>query len=114
MNDKKIKESHIGKNKGLFDKVYKLIRTIPPGKVMTYGQIAKILGLRDVRKIGWALHANKDHATPCHRVVNKEGGIAPSYAFGGAEVQRKRLMEEGVKFADNTHVDLKTSLWDLT
>jgi len=62
----------IGKNIGLFEKVYEVVRKIPEGSVVTYGQIAKTLGIRDVRKIGWALHANPDGSTtPCHRVVNK-------------------------------------------
>jgi Predicted methylated DNA-protein cysteine methyltransferase len=108
------KDSHIGKNKGLFERVYALVRIIPEGKVMTYGQVALALGLRDVRKIGWALHANKDVNTPCHRVVNKEGGLAPNYAFGGAEVQKKRLEEEGVKFIGDKNVDLEKSLWKMT
>ena len=45
---------------GLFEKIYELVKTIPVGRVATYGQVAKLLGVKDVRKIGWALHANKD------------------------------------------------------
>ncbi len=102
----------VGKNKGLFEEVYKVVRSIPVGKVMTYGGIAKIIGIRDVRKIGWALHANPDaDLTPCHRVVNKEGGMAPGYAFGGADEQKNKLILEGVKFVDEEHVDLEKCLY---
>jgi methylated-DNA-protein-cysteine methyltransferase-like protein len=73
---------------------------------MTYGQIAGRLGTRDARRVGHALHANKDRMCPCHRVVNKEGRVAPSYAFGGFHEQRNRLLSEGVKFLDELHVDL--------
>lgn len=73
---------------------------------MTYGQVAGRLGTRDARRVGHALHANKDHVCPCHRVVNKEGRVAPSYAFGGFHEQRNRLLAEGVKFLDELHVDL--------
>ena len=82
---------------------------------MTYGQVALRLrsgpsGRRiniSPRTVGWALHANRDKNTPCHRVVNKEGRLAPSYAFGGYHEQRNRLVAEGVKFLDEFHVDLE-------
>jgi methylated-DNA-protein-cysteine methyltransferase related protein len=103
----------VGKNTGLFEKVYKVVQTIPVGSVMTYGQIARALGIRDVRKVGWALHANPDgKVTPCHRVVKKDGGLAPGYAFGGPNEQRNKLLAEGVKFIDENYVDLKSSAMD--
>ena len=64
----------------LFEQVYKIVRQIPKGKVTTYGVIARKLGTRDSRKVGYALHANPDPETPCHRVVNKDGKLADSYA----------------------------------
>lgn len=73
---------------------------------MTYSQIAKVLGTKDARKVGWALHANKDPNVPCHRVVNKEGRLSPGYAFGGSGEQKMKLDIEGVKFVDKMHVDL--------
>ncbi len=81
-----------------FEQVYEVVRKIPSGKVMTYGQVAEALGTKDARRVGQALHANKDKNTPCHRVVFKDGHLAPNYAFGGAEEQRKKLEFEGVKF----------------
>ena len=96
-----------------FDKVYEAVSKIPKGKVSTYGAIARLIGSRDVRKIGWALHANPDSAkTPCHRVVNKEGRLAPGYAFGGAGEQKKKLEEEGVPFKSENQVDLERALWE--
>jgi methylated-DNA-protein-cysteine methyltransferase-like protein len=89
-----------------FNRVYGIVKGIPEGRVMTYGQVAGRLGTRDARRVGHALHANKDHVCPCHRVVNKEGRVAPSYAFGGFHEQRNRLLAEGVKFLDELHVDL--------
>jgi len=89
-----------------FEQVYKVVREIPEGMVMTYGQVASKLGTKDARRVGHALHANRDKATPCHRVVNKEGRLAPSYAFGGYHEQRNRLLAEGVSFIDELHVDL--------
>jgi len=90
-----------------FEQVYEEVKKIPEGMVMTYGQIASKLGTRDARRVGHALHANKDQSCPCHRVVNKEGRVAPSYAFGGFEEQKNRLLAEGVKFLDDLHVDME-------
>lgn len=92
--------------RGFFERVYEEVKKIPEGMVMTYGQIALKLGTKDARRVGHALHANRDKDTPCHRVVNKDGRVAPSYAFGGYHEQRNRLLAEGVKFIDELHVDL--------
>ncbi|OGD09557.1 hypothetical protein A2397_04015 [Candidatus Amesbacteria bacterium RIFOXYB1_FULL_44_23] len=81
-----------------FEEVYEVVRKIPKGEVMTYGKVAKAIGTRDARRVGQALHANKDPNTPCHRVVFADGSLAPGYAFGGEKEQRKKLQAEGVKF----------------
>lgn len=73
----------------VFERVYEIVEKIPPGKVTTYGAIAKILNISP-RVVGFALHENPDgQAIPCHRVVNKDGRVAPGYAFGGPGVQKR-------------------------
>ena len=94
----------------MFAEVYQIVQRIPIGKVATYGQIARILGTRDSRRVGHALHANKDRSVPCHRVVFADGSLAPGYAFGGEEVQRSKLESEGVKFKGNK-VNLERCRW---
>ena len=94
-----------------FQQVYALTRSIPMGKVTTYGELAKALGTRDARRVGHALQANPDQSTPCHRVVSKDGRLAPNYAFGGNLEQRAKLIEEEVTFLDQEHVDLKKHLY---
>lgn len=89
----------------VFKKVYTLVKKIPKGRVATYGEIAHVLGISP-RTVGWALHANKDLNVPCHRVVNKEGKVAENYGFGGWREQKRRLLEEGVKFVGEKKVDL--------
>lgn len=90
-----------------FDQVYEVVKKIPEGKVMTYGQIADALGTKDARRVGHALHANPDSSkVPCHRVVSKDGKLAPGYAFGGPGEQKMRLKAEGVVFKDDGCVDL--------
>ena len=89
-----------------FKKVYQVTREIPKGKVATYGQIAKVLGTRDARRVGQALHANKNLKTPCHRVVNKQGQLAINFGWKGWQGQKQRLEKEGVKVVGKK-VDLK-------
>jgi methylated-DNA-protein-cysteine methyltransferase-like protein len=94
------------KKSNFFEQVYEIVKEIPEGMVMTYGDIARALGTKDARRVGHALHANKNHAVSCHRVVNKDGRLAPGYAFGGPGEQKNKLIAEGVKFLDDLHVDL--------
>lgn len=98
---------------GIFEKVYEVVRQIPKGKVATYGQIAKIIGEpRKAKIVGWALHSNPYKETvPCHRVVNRNGELSGSFAFGGMEVQRKLLEEEGIIFDENGRINLQKYLW---
>jgi methylated-DNA-protein-cysteine methyltransferase-like protein len=94
------------KKNNFFKQVHGVVKAIPAGKVMTYGQIAKILGTQDARKVGWALHGNKNPKIPCHRVVNREGRVALNYAFDGWKEQKRKLLAEGVAFLDEMRVDL--------
>ena len=77
-----------------------MVRSIPRGKVATYGQVAALAGNpRNARFVGFALHANPDpERIPCHRVVFRDGSLAPGFAFGGPDEQRRRLEQEGVRF----------------
>ncbi len=69
--------------------VYEYVKSVPRGKVTTYGMIARAIGHpRAARQVGNALHRNPAPGiVPCHRVVNREGRLAPAFAFGGIEVQ---------------------------
>src|SRR3989339_1232415 len=87
--------------------VYKTVARVPKGKVTTYGDIGKKIGTKAYRAIGQILHRNKDWpAVPCHRVVMKDGSLAPNYGMGGPKMQRKRLENEVVIFV-NDKVDIK-------
>ena len=97
--------------KSFFEQVFRVVKKIPKGKVMTYGQIAKAIGTRDARKVGWALHSNASDRVPCHRVDNKSGGLAKNFAFDGWKEQKKRLLKENVKFKTETQVNLEKHLW---
>jgi methylated-DNA-protein-cysteine methyltransferase-like protein len=98
--------------KGVFGKIHEYTKKVPKGKVTTYGEISNHLKINNPRTVGWALHANKDRNVPCHRVVNKEGRVSDSYAFDGWEVQKTKLIEEGVSFISKKKVDLSKYLWN--
>lgn len=89
-----------------FERVYAAVKKIPKGRVSTYGRIAEMIGTRDARRVGHALHANTDPSCPCHRVVFSDGCLASGYAFGGAEIQRKKLEGEGITFTKDGTVDI--------
>jgi len=92
------------------NEVYKIVKKIPKGKVMTYGQIGNILDISP-RQVGKILHENpRPDLIPCHRVVNAVGKTAKSYAFGGNEIQDKKLVQEGIVFSKG-RVDLKKCLY---
>ena len=98
---------------GFFARVYALVKQVPRGKVVTYGQVARMLGApRMARQVGYALYVNPEPGVvPCHRVVNRFGGLAPAFAFGGSEVQAALLEAEGVP-AEGGFVDLSRFQWD--
>ena len=83
-----------------FETAYAVARTIPPGRVMSYGQIAALAGNpRMARQVGWAMH-DCPPDVPWHRVVRRDGSIAT----GDAETQRALLRAEGVEFDGNGRV----------
>ena len=97
-----------------FDRIYAVVRQIPPGKVATYGQIACMAGNpRWSRVVGYALHVNPDpEHIPCFRVVNRLGEVSPAFAFGGGNRQRELLQAEGIPFLPDGRVDLSRCCWD--
>ena len=92
-----------------FEKIYEVVKSIPEGKVATYGQVALLAGNpRWARVVGYALHINPEPGIiPCHRVVNREGKVAPGFAFGGEGVQRQLLESEGIVFELDGRIDLE-------
>jgi len=93
-----------------FQRVYKLVRRVPRGRVVTYGQIALALGAPGAaRTVGWAMHDCPDDV-PWYCVVNARGEISLRPTAGYHE-QRARLKEEGVRFDRAGKVDLRKYGW---
>ena len=96
-----------------FLKIYEVVKKIPYGKVATYGQIARLAGNpRWSQVVGYALHANPSPGEiPCHRVVDRFGRTSRAFAFGGENVQKKLLEDEGIKFLPDGSIDLHEYIW---
>ena len=99
---------------GFFERVYDVVRLIPHGKVASYGQIAMILEHpHAARTVGWALHGLPHGSdVPWHRVINSRGRISTSCLTHPADLQRRRLEEEGVEFDSQGRVDLRRFGWN--
>ena len=86
-----------------FEQVYDIVCSVPPGKVISYGQVAFLAGNpRMARQVGWALHSCPVHVS-WHRVIRKDGSL-PSLSPEGKERQRKMLEAEGVIFDEQERV----------
>ena len=94
----------------LFSRIYALVRRVPSGRVVTYGQIAGALGMPPgARTVGWAMRVCGE-GLPWHRVVNSKGEISFRPTAGFHE-QRLRLQEEGVRFDRAGKIDLAQYGW---
>ncbi len=96
-----------------YQQVYALVRQIPPGTVVTYGQVAALLGRpRAARAVGYALRYLPSGAdVPWHRVINARGHISPRYPPEGPLMQRLLLEDEGVRFDAEGCIDLAVYRW---
>ncbi len=95
-----------------FKRVHRIVAMIPSGSVMTYGQIAGMIGNpRASRAVGYALRAVPEGLElPWHRVVNSKGEISSRRTMQGDDdrfLQRVLLESEGIVFKDSGKIDLK-------
>lgn len=99
-------------NADFYTRVYEIVKSIPYGKVTTYGIIAEFLGSKSSsRLVGWALNAVIDRVgIPCHRVVNRLGELSGKMHFEHPEQMKQLLLSEGIRFNGET-VDLEKHLW---
>ena len=98
-------------DRGYRQKVYELVCGIPRGKVMTYGQIAMVLGEGyTARTIGYAMHG-ADEGVPWHRVINSQGKCSTDTLTMPVRLQQSILEGEGVIFSDKGKCDLGDYQW---
>ena len=93
------------------ERVYEIVRRIPRGRVMTYGQIAELLGEGYTpRTVGFAMH-DSDDRTPWHRVINAQGACSTGRVVLPHDKQQRLLETEGVHFDKTGRCDLQRFLW---
>ncbi len=94
------------------EKVYEIVRDIPAGKVMTYGQIAEILGEGyTARTVGYVMHAAATEDVPWQRVINAKGGCSTQRLLVPYNIQQNLLEDEGVEFSGKGFCDLNAYRW---
>lgn len=95
------------------ERVYRIVRRVPPGRVMTYGQIAYMLGEGYTpRTVGFVMHGANESNTPWHRVINSQGKCSTGRVVLPSDKQQRMLENEGVKFDKAGRCDLETFLWN--
>lgn len=93
-----------------FERVYRVARLIPEGRVTSYGAIARCIGdPRSARMVGWALNGCPEDV-PAHRVVNRNGTLTGKHHFFGG--MARALQEEGIKVEDDQIVNFQSVFWD--
>jgi methylated-DNA-protein-cysteine methyltransferase-like protein len=96
----------------LYARIYALVRQVPPGRVTTYGSIARQVGCT-ARIVGFAMAAlPAGHDVPWQRVINSQGRVSPRRSDDGALIQRLVLEAEGVLFDHRGRIDLGRYGWE--
>jgi len=98
-----------------YDRIYDVVRQIPPGQVATYGQVAELAGLiGQPRLVGYALYRvdMETSDVPWQRVINAKGEISHSRRRHGSDHRQRTLLEaEGIDFSAQGKIDLKRYRW---
>jgi len=98
-----------------FQKVYQVVKQIPPGRVTSYGAIARCLGAPGAaRMVGWAMNQSHSHPefVPAHRVVNRNGLLTGKHHFDGPDLMRELLENEGAVIEDDRILNFREMFWD--
>lgn len=97
-----------------FDKVFKVVRLIPKGRVSTYGAVANYLDLGSARMVGWAMNKSfsLEDPVPAHRVVNRKGELTGRNHFSTPDRMRQLLEDEDIRVKNETVQDFETIFWD--
>ena len=98
-----------------FYRVYEIVRLIPPGRVTTYGAIARYLGSAGAaRMVGWAMNSSRKYPEfiPAHRVVNRNGLLTGRHHFDTPQAMKELLENEGVKIINDKVDNFDDCFWD--
>jgi methylated-DNA-protein-cysteine methyltransferase-like protein len=96
----------------IYQRIGLMVQQIPPGRVATYGQIAVLVGNCTARMVGYAMSSlDGTNDVPWQRVVNSQGKVSPRADSHSTEVQRLRLIEEGIVFDAEQRINLRRYRW---
>jgi methylated-DNA-protein-cysteine methyltransferase-like protein len=97
-----------------FERVYKVVKKIPLGRVSSYGAIARYIGAaKSARMVGWAMNKAHDlEDVPAQRVVNRLGLLTGKHHFGGTNAMQQLLEIEGIVVKDNQIQNFEKVFWD--
>ena len=96
-----------------FEKVYKVAKQIPYGRVTSFGAIANYLGAsKSARMVGYALNGSGGRDVPAHRVVNRKGLLTGKFHFDGTNLMQQLLESEGVDVKDNQIQNFDKIFWE--
>ncbi len=98
-----------------FSRVYEVVKLIPPGRVTSYGAIAKYIGTTgSARMVGWAMNASHSHPefVPAHRVVNRNGLLTGKHHFDTPRAMKELLENEGIKLKGDQILNFNKHFWD--
>ncbi|PIY88306.1 MAG: cysteine methyltransferase [Nitrosopumilales archaeon CG_4_10_14_0_8_um_filter_34_8] len=92
-------------------KIYKKLLEVPKGKITTYGELAKAVGLKNgQRAVGKIMNKNPYPVIiPCHRVIKSDGKIG-GYAYG-EEIKSNMLAREGIAIKNGKILDLENTIY---
>lgn len=105
---------HSEANADFFDRVYQVVRLIPPGRATSYGAIAKYLGAaRSSRLVGYAMNGSHHHDDiPAHRVVNRNGMLSGKHHFPPHKSMEQLLSAEGIVVVEDQIQNWKNVFWN--
>ncbi len=92
-----------------YEKIYEIVKSVPEGRVITYGKVAALAGFPNQARItGYALHRIPEQLNiPWHRVINAKGEISRLPDPDSRNIQKDLLESEGIKFDIKGKIDLK-------
>ena len=99
----------------VYERIYDIVKQIPAGRVTSYGAIAKCVGVKSgARMVGWAMNGSHTLPTniPAHRVVNRNGMLTGKQHFGGQDVMKELLENEGIVVENDQILHFKNKFWN--
>lgn len=111
---RKKEKSALSAKLDFFERVYAVVKEIPPGRVTSYGMIGEFLGAKSsARLVGYAMNAVGDRVEiPAHRVVNRAGLLTGKFHFETQNTMKQSLLSEGIEFIGEDQVNMKKHCWD--